>query len=174
MVKLFSRAVRAALFDRKAFTQAFFDDDAAADGAILVASVGVIGYVAALLWHGSFARFNLSSMIQGVLASVVSWLVLAMATWFVASRMFGARTRPQMMMGLHGLAVLPLLLEVPGGALLPAIGLLWYLALLVVATREAASLTTRNAGISVLIGFAVAVLVRALFGAPFALFGALF
>lgn len=174
MVKIFSRAVRAALFDKKAFTETFFDDDAAPDGAILVASVGVIGYLAALLWRSGFAGFNLTGLIQGVLASVISWLILALATWFVASRMFGARSRPQTMMGLHGLAVLPLLLEIPGGRLFPAIGLIWYLAILVVATREAGDITPRDAGVSVLIGFAIAVLVRALFGAPFALFGALF
>lgn len=174
MGKILSRALRAARFDRSVFTETFFDDDAAADGAILVGAVGVLGYLGSLIFHGGLAAFSLSVMIQGVLASVVSWLVLAMTTWFVASRMFGLRSRPQAMMGLHGLAVLPLLLEVPAIALLSALALVWYLVLLVAATQESGSLSVRDAGVSVLIGFALAALVRLLFGMPFALFGALF
>jgi hypothetical protein len=54
------------------------------------------------------------------------------------------------------------------------VGLIWYLVILVVGTREAAGIDTRNAAVSVLIGLAVAVIFRALLGVPFAIFGALF
>ena len=43
-----------------------------------------------------------------------------------------------------------------------------------VATKEAAELKTRDAVVSVLIGFALVVIFRALLGVPFALFAALF
>jgi hypothetical protein len=45
IVNMFTRAGRAALFDRKVYTEAFFDNDAMADGAIVVASVGALTYL---------------------------------------------------------------------------------------------------------------------------------
>jgi hypothetical protein len=50
------------------------------------------------------------------------------------------------------------------------VGLVWYLGILVLATKEATELPYKFAGVSVLIGFAAAVLVRALLRVPFALF----
>ena len=73
----------------------------------------------------------------------------------------------------NGLAALPLILEVFGD-LIAGLGLLWYLAALVMATREATDLSLRDAGVSVLIGFAVAAIFRALLGVPFAVFSAIF
>ena len=57
------------------------------------------------------------------------------------------------MMALQGLAALPLLLEI-FGRWAGAIALIWYLVALVVATQEATDLKTRDAAVSVLIGFA--------------------
>ena len=74
------------------------------------------------------------------------------------------------MIAMHGLAPLPLLLEV-GGAVLGGIGLVWYLGILTMATGEASSLDLRKSVVSVLVGFALAALVRALFRVPFAVFG---
>ncbi len=170
---MFSRAGRASLLDRKAFTEAFFDGDAPADAAILVSIVAAVGYVGTLLWLGALEAFSIADLFQIVLAGVVSWLVLGFATWFVANRLFGASSRPQTIIGLQGLAVLPLILEA-FGPVAGGIGLVWYLVILVVATREATDLSMRNAAVSVLIGFAVAVLIRALLSVPYAAFNALF
>jgi hypothetical protein len=74
---------------------------------------------------------------------------------------------------MQGLAVLPLLLEIFGG-LVAAAGLIWYLVALVVATQEGTDISVRNSAVSVLIGFAAAVVIRALLRVPFAAFGALF
>ena len=65
---MFSRAARAAAFDRKAFTEAFFDDEAAADGAIVVASVGAITYL------GLWLRGVIGLSVQGLLQSLVAAL----------------------------------------------------------------------------------------------------
>ncbi len=170
---MFSRAGRAALLDRKPFTEAFFDSDAAADAAILVSSVAAATYVGILLLPGGIGAFSVTGLLQVVIAGVVSWLILGFATWFAATRLFGGSGRPQTMLGLHGLAVLPLLLEMTG-SLGGTIGLVWYLVVLVVATREAVDLQTRDAAVSVLIGFALAVIFRALLGVPFAVFSAIF
>lgn len=172
---MFSRAGRAAAFDRKAFTEAFFDDDAAADGAIVVASVGAVTYLG--LWLRGVIGLSVQGLLQFLVGAIISWLILAFATWFVASRLFDGGGRPQTMMAMHGLAAGPLVLEMFTGlasGLIAGAGLIWYLAVVVVATREASDVGTRNAAVSVLIGFAVAAIFRALIGVPFAVFGALF
>ena len=103
---------------------------------------------------------------------MVSWLILALATWFAASRLFGSTNRPQTMIAMHGLAPFPLVLEIFGG-LVAGLALIWYLVILVLATQEASDLKMRDAAVSVLIGFAAAALLRALIGVPFAVFGGL-
>jgi len=164
---MFTRAGRATLFDKKAFTEAFFDDDSMADSAIVVALVGGATYLG-FLFRGIFPGFDLTEFLGVVLYSVVSWLILGFATWFAATRIFSASGRPQTLLALQGLAVLPLLLEVFGSPV-SWVGLVWYLVVLVVATREATDLAYKHAGVSVLIGFAIAFLVRLLLGAPFGL-----
>ena len=114
VIKMFSRAGRASLLDRKAFTEAFFDGDAPADAAILVSLVAAAVYVGTLARLGALEAFSITDLFQVVIAGVVSWLVLGFATWFVANRLFGASSRPQTMIGIQGLAVLPLLLEIFG------------------------------------------------------------
>jgi hypothetical protein len=170
---MFSRAGRAAMLDRKPFTEAFFDGDSAADAAILVSIVAAVTYVGSLLLNGLIGFFDFPTLLQVVIAGVVSWLVLGFATWFAATRLFQSTAKPQTMIALQGLAVLPLVLEL-FGQIGGVVGLIWYLVILVVATREAAGIDTRNAAVSVLIGLAVAVIFRALLGVPFAIFGALF
>ena len=167
---MFTRAGRATIFDRRAYTEAFFDNDAAADGAILYALVGAVAFVGSLLRAGALRAFSLGGLFEVVLAFLIAWLVLSFATWFVATRLFGGHGRPQTMIAMHGLAPLPLLLEI-GGAILGGIGLLWHLGILTFATREAASLDLRKSVVSVLVGFALAALVRALIRVPFAVFG---
>jgi hypothetical protein len=170
---MFSRAGRASLLDRKPFTEAFFDGDSPADAAILVSIVAAVTYVGTLLRVGLLEAFSVTDLFQVVIAGVVSWLVLGFATWFVANRLFGASSRPQTMIGIQGLAVLPLLLQIFGTAI-GGLGLVWYLVILVIATREATDLKLRDAAVSVLIGFALAAVFRALLGVPFAVFSALF
>jgi hypothetical protein len=170
---MFSRAGRAAMLDRKPFTEAFFDGDSAADAAILVSIVAGVTYVGRLLLNGVIGLFDFPTLLQVVIAGVVSWLVLGFATWFAATRLFQSTAKPQTMIALQGLAVLPLVLEL-FGQVGGVVGLIWYLVILVVGTREAAGIDTRNAAVSVLIGLAVAVIFRALLGVPFAIFGALF
>lgn len=170
---MFSRAGRAALLDRKPFTEAYFDGDSAADAAILVSIVGTVTYIGSLLVNGNTGFFSFPTLLQVVIAGVVSWLVLGFATWFAATKLFQSSGRPQTMIALQGLAVLPLVLEL-FGQIGGVVGLIWYLVILVVGTREAAGIGTRNAAVSVLIGLAIAVIFRALLGVPFAVFGALF
>lgn len=174
---MFSRAGRAALLKRTAFTEAFFDSNATADAALIVASVAAagygLGYLTGLVQTGSLPSVSVFGLLQAVIAGVVSWLILGFATWFAANKLFGATGRPQTLLGLQGLAVLPLLLEFVT-AIGAVVGLVWYLVVLVVATREGTDLDTRSSVAAVLIGFAVAAIIRLLMGLPFAAFNALF
>jgi hypothetical protein len=170
---MFARAGRAAIFDRKAFTEAFFDDDAMADGAIIVALVGGFTYLGVLLRFGALNRFDVTALFQSLIISVASWLILGFATWFSATRLFGSSGRPQTLIAMQGLAALPLLLEIMGSPI-SWIGLVWYLAILVIATKEGTDLDYKFAAVSVLIGFAVTAIIRLLIGAPFALMSGLF
>lgn len=170
MIRMFSRAGRAALLDRKPFSEAFFDDDAMADAAIVVSFTAVARYLIGVL-VGEFP-FTVPLLLQVAIAGVVSWLILGFATWFAATRLFGGSGRPQTMLALQGLAVLPLVLEA-GGAIGGLIGLVWYLVILVQATREAIDLRPRDAAVSVLIGFALAAIIRFLLGVPYAVFNAI-
>jgi hypothetical protein len=170
---MLTRAGRAAMFDRKAFTEAFFDDDAMADGAIVVATVGALTYLGLLLRLSALGAFDLAGLFQVVIASVASWLILGFATWFAATRIFKSSGRSQTLIAMHGLAVLPLLAEIFGAPFSWA-GLVWYLAILLIASKEATDLPFKHAGVSVLIGFAAAALVRAILRVPFALLSGAF
>lgn len=168
---MFSRAIRATFLDRRAHKEAFFDDDAAADGVILYALVGAASYLIVHLRIGSLRFFSITGLLRSAIVLLIGWLVMATSTWFVAGRLFGSTLRrPQLMIGLHGLGALPLLLDA-GGQVLGGIGLLWHLAILTVATEEASSLDLRRSAASVLIGFAVVTLIRMLLQVPFAVFG---
>jgi hypothetical protein len=166
---MFIRAARAAFFDRKVYTEAFFDDDAMADGAIVVASVGAMTYLLFLVRAGALGAFDLTALFQVLIASVASWLILGFATWFAASRLFQGSGRPQTLLALHGLAPLPLLLDAFGRPI-AWLGLVWYLAILVTATKEGTDLDYKFSAVAVLIGFAAAFLIRALLRVPFAAF----
>jgi hypothetical protein len=174
VTKILSRAFRATLFNRDAFKQAYFDGDSSADGAILVSLVGALIYMGQLYILSSLSAFDFRSLLAVVIGSVVSWLILAFATWGVSRWMFESMSRPQVMVGVHGLTVLPLLLDLSGSQVIGSIGLVWYLALLVVATQEVTDLDLKKSGVSVLIGFAVAFLFRALLAVPFAAFSSIF
>lgn len=166
---MLTRAGRAAIFDKKVYTEAFFDNDAMADAAVIVASVGVLTYLGFLVRVGRLGAFDFALLFQVLLASVASWLILGYATWFAANRFFGGSGRPQTLLAMQGLATPPLLLEIFGSPI-SWVGVLWYLAVLVIATKEGTDLDFKFAGVSVLIGFAAAFLIRALLQVPFGLF----
>jgi hypothetical protein len=172
VTKILNRAFQAALLRRKPFTEAFFDGESTADAALLVAVVAAVTYGGLVLRVG--ASFSLTDLFRLVLASVTSWLILGFATWLASSRLFQGSGTPQTMLGLQGLAVLPLLLDMFGSNLIGAVALIWYVAILVVATREATNLEAKNAVVSVLIGLAAAALIRALLAVPFMAFSSIF
>jgi hypothetical protein len=173
MSKIFTRAIGATILRGESYRAAYFDGDAPADGAILVSLVAAVSYVGGLIYLGLFGAFDFRALLQVVIAAVASWLILAFATWGTSTWLFNASARPQIMIGVHGITVLPLLLDIFQNQVLGAVGLVWYLGLLTVATREVTSLDWKKSGVSVLIGLAAAVLIRAILNVPFAAFGSI-
>lgn len=157
---------------RRPFTEAFFDGDSTADAALLVGLVGAVTYLG-LVVRGVIP-LAVTGLFRVILAAVTSWLIVGFATWLAATKLFDGHGMPQTMLALQGLAVLPLLLDMFGSNLLGGLGLIWYLAILVVATREASNLEAKKAVVSVVIGLAAAALIRALLDVPFAAFDRLF
>lgn len=174
MQKILSRAFRGAMLDRKAFAEVFWDDDAVADGVIVVAAVSVVSFLVVALTRASVSISSIPALLQTAVSGVASWLILAAATWFAATRMFKTGGGIQTMMATHGLAYLPTLAFVIPFALAPIIGLVWYLAVLTRATQEAVSSNTKTAALSVLVGFAFMLIIQAIFQLPFTAASALF
>jgi hypothetical protein len=174
MQKILSRAFRGAMLDRKAFAEVFWDDDAVADGVIVVAAVSVVSFLVVALTRASVSISSIPALLQTAVSGVASWLILAAATWFAATRMFKTGGGIQTMMATHGLAYLPTLAFVIPFTLAPIIGLVWYLAVLTRATQEAVSSNTKTAALSVLVGFAFMLIIQAIFQLPFTAASALF
>lgn len=170
------RAIRSALFDRKVNTELFFDSDATADAVLLVAGIYVAIYLA---WQGQigFGGISIEALLQIAISGVVGWLILAVATWFAATRLFQGDGQMQTMMRLHGHAELPILLAALNpyvGGVIGGIGLAWSLAAKVVATRETSSLDLQKSVASVVIGFAIVFVVRLVFQLPFIALSSIF
>lgn len=164
------RALRASIFDRRAHTELFFDSDATADAVLLVSGVIAVVYIGQSIASG-VVGFSLQGLLSAVIFGLMNWLIIAVATWFMATRLFGGGGHMQTMMRLQGHCELPLLL-----ALVPLfgaeVGIIWSTAAKVVATSEASSVDLLKATASVLVGLAVVFLLRALLRLPFALLGA--
>lgn len=174
MQKIFSRAVRGAMMDRKAFAEVFWDDDATADGVIVVASVAAVSFVFIALTRADISISSIPALLQTAIYAVASWLILSAATWFAATKMFKTGGGIQTTMATHGLAYLPTLAFVVPIAIVPVIGLVWYIAVLTRATQEAVSSDTKTAFLSVLVGFAFMLIIQAIFRLPFTAASALF
>jgi hypothetical protein len=164
-VKALRRAVRVALFNRNATAELTWDDAATADAVLIVAAVAVFTAVVRLLRVGAF---DMLLLLETAIYAVARWIIVALAVWFAATRLFRSTGSTQLMMRAAGFASLPLVLEVvPYGAI---VGVVWFLAALVVATAEAMDLDLKSAVASVLIGAAVVALLQLLFRIPFILF----
>ena len=174
MQKIFSRAFRGAMLDRKAFAEVFWDDDATADGVIVVAVVAAASFVTVAMTRASVSLGSIPALLQTTVSAVASWLILAAATWFAATKMFKTGGGIQTTMATHGLAYLPTITFVIPIAIVPVIGLVWYIAVLTRATQEAVSTTTKTAFLAVLVGFAFMLMIQAIFRLPFTAASALF
>lgn len=162
MKKIFSRALRGAMFDKKAFEHAYWDDDATADGVILVATVSAVAFVIQAVLSAGLGTGAILGFLGAAISGVAQWLILAACVWVASTKIFKSGGGLQTMMAAHGLAYLPLLLTAVPIVLVGMAAVLWYLAVLVVATRATTESNLKIAVLSVLVGYAILVLLSAI------------
>lgn len=162
MKKIFSRALRGSMFDKKAFEHAYWDDDATADGVILVATVSAVSFVIRAVLSADLGTRAVLGVLGAAISGVAGWLILAACVWVASTKIFKTGGGLQTMMAAHGLAYLPLILTAIPIPLVGVAAVLWYLAVLVVATRATTDSSQKLAILSVLVGYAVLVLLSAL------------
>lgn len=179
MRDLLTRAVRAATFDRRTFDEVMWERNATADAVLLIAAISALR----VLWDGIRLGVGASRivgfLVERVITDVAGWLFLAVATWFIASRMFRPgddhRRRfehAQTVMRVQGIAYLPMILAVFASVsgLISAAGQIWYLAAAAFGTAVALDLKPLQGAVSVVLGMAVLFIFRSLFSLPFLLF----
>lgn len=168
MTETLNLAFRIATFDKRGARQAAFDNSATGDAVLLVAAVEAIVAIALMLAGG---LFSLSFFVESVILGVAGWLFLSAATWFMGTRVLKGNGSIDAMFRVTGLARLPMLLAAVDGFtgtnLFGQLGLLWYLALVVVGTGVALGLRVPEALGAVVLGAAILLLIQLIFRAPF-------
>src|SRR5690606_7319956 len=112
------RAFRATLLDRRAHSELFFDSDATAEAVLLVAAISAVVYAVTMLRIFGLRALSLTALLETVIYGLIGWLILAAATWFVATRLFAGSGQMQTMIRFPGACEVPLFLAVLG----PGIG----------------------------------------------------
>lgn len=183
MGPIFQRALRAARFDRRVFDETRWDANATADAVVLVAAISLVVFLARVIGSGFDIADYVALALNVVISNVAGWLLLAVATWFAASRIFKPEgdywrrfEQTQALMRVHGIAYLPMVLGalVFVNPILSAVGSLWYFAAAGVGTAEVMDIKTRDGLIGVLIGAVILFIFQLIFRFPFAFFSAFF
>lgn len=161
---MIERIVRAIRLDWTVFGEIARDRKAMNEAAIIVLIVSFLSAVGSGIADKSIASF-VGTLIVAV---AIGWILWAVITFFVGTRLLGGKTSIPEMMRVLGYANAPHLLGlfrfVPCiGPLLPWVG--WLLALVagVLAVREAMEFETDKALITVLVSWLISVAIRAVF-----------
>ncbi len=161
---MIKQAARAARLDRSVYTELYFDGSAVANALLVVALYATLWGAGAMAVAGAF---NLFLLVQTVILSLFSWVVLTFAVFLMGSRVFGGRADFQKLLASTGFAHAPLLLLGPllfvislvglGGLALFVFLLLWawFLVVLEVAVEQTMELPRQQAWLTTVLGFAV-------------------
>lgn len=177
MKPILQQAWRAATLDRRAFGEWLFGSHATGDAALIVIGVAVVRFVVQVFFEGAFGALVLGLVTTSINA-LAGWVFLAVATWFVGTRLFEGVGDWQTVLRMHGLAYLPNILGVltivggTVGAWSIIVGYIWFLVAAVVGTSVGLSLSRRNAALAVAIGAAILFIIETLIGAAFTGVGA--
>jgi len=155
------KAIRLTFFDQRTARQVMFEHGATADAVMIVAAVHAI---VILVNSIRFGTFDLLGLLEGVIIGIAGWLFLSFAIWLMATKLLKGNGDPQTMIRTAGFASLPLLLGAVG---LAWVGVLWYVALLVVVAKVVFGLRWVEAGAAVVLGAALIYLVQIILGATF-------
>jgi hypothetical protein len=181
MGPIFQRALRAARFDKGVFDDVRWDGNATADAVVLVAVVSLAVLLGVFLGQGFRAATFVTAALNVMISNVAGWLLLAVATWFAASRLFKPQgdywrrfEQTQAVMRVHGIAYLPMILGafVEFSPILAGVGSIWYFAAAGVGTAQVMDLKLREGLAAVLIGAAIMFVLRLILGYSFGFFSA--
>ena len=170
---MLSRAIRAALLNRRIYREVADDPEAILSALGIVALVGIamalgrsgvlVGVTAAPIEVGSFVD-RLLEIWLAVMTMMVSWILWAVVIYLLGTRFLGGgagyRQLIRILGIIYGPGILFLLIPVPfvGGAAF-AIGALWVLVAGVVAVREVQQVDWVSAGLSTIVGWFLCLLV---------------
>jgi len=160
-VESVQKAIRLTFFDQRTARHVMFEHGATADAVMIVAAVHAI---VILVNSIRFGTFDLLGLLEGVIIGIAGWLFLSFAIWLMATKLLKGNGDPQTMIRTAGFASLPLLLGAVG---LAWVGVLWYVALLVVVAKVVFGLRWVEAGAAVVLGAALIYLVQIILGATF-------
>jgi hypothetical protein len=168
MNEAISRAFQIAMFNRRAARQVSLDTSATGDAVLLVAAIEAFVALAFAVGQGGF---SLSIFVESVILGVASWLIHSAAIWLMGTKLLKGSASIDAMFRASGFARLPLLLAAidafVGGRLFGQIGLVWYLALLVIVTGVALGIDWKEALGAVVLGTAVVLLLQLIFRTSF-------
>lgn len=166
MTENLRHALRLSSFDRQAARRISFDSSATADAVVLVAAIEAV-LVGVLL--AVTRRFDLIGLLEAVILGLAGWLILAAAIWLMGTKVLKGSGAIEAMIRVSGFARLPLLLGIidylTGPGIFRLLGLVWHLALLVVAASVVLGLQLKESVAAVALGAALIAVVQLIFGA---------
>lgn len=158
-MEVIQKAFRLATFDRRTATHVMLDHSATGDAVLLVAGVQALVIVVLFFRVGTF---SITSLLEGVIRGLAAWLFLSFAIWLMGTKVLKGNGDPQTMIRTAGFATLPLLLGAVG---LSWLGLVWYLAVLVLVAKLVLGSGWGEAAAAVALGAALIYLIQTLLGA---------
>ena len=180
---MIARILRAIRLDPTVYREVADDQSAMSQAAIIVIVVTLMsaigGGIGMLMAKASAGKAALGFFSEWLLSGIlISWILWAILTYFVGTKLFKGKTNIPEMMRVLGFASAPRLLGLFGfipcvGWLISLVGAILSLIAGFIAVREAMEFDTRNAIITVVISwvisFIIALLLKAIFGGGMAI-----
>ncbi len=160
---LAERMRRAALLDPALYNEVEQDWDATTEALQVVVIVAVASGIGTVLGSPGNGP-GVVRLASEVLTSLLNWVIWSYVTYYIGTRLFGGTATPGELLRTLGYALSPGVLNVLG--FVPCVGflirlgvLIWVLIAGIVAVREALDFDTSRAVATVVVGWAVMVLV---------------
>jgi hypothetical protein len=152
---LFQRMLRAARLESALYEEVEHDASATTQAFLVIAIVSLAGSLWALL------HLNVVGVLLAILGTAVGWVIWAVMTWLVGTKLFGGTADVGEMLRVLGFAATPMVLGIIPlvGAL---VGFIWMLVCGVVAVRQGLDFSTEKAIATIVIAALPALLLIAL------------
>ncbi|MFQ6059464.1 MAG: YIP1 family protein [Anaerolineae bacterium] len=179
---MIGRMIRAARLNIDVYEEVERDEAATTEALIVVVLVSLLAGVgsglATLLSRQAGFGGAVGSLIFGVIAALIGWVIWAFLTYFIGTRLFGGTATWGELLRTLGYAYTPGVLGVFSfipclGALLAFVGAIWQLVATIVAVRQALDFDTTKAVLTCIIGWVILIIIFATLGGGAALLAGL-